>query len=612
MKKILALVLLAAMLVACFACLASCNKDDKNVLSVCLSSEPDTIDPALNSAVDGATLVAHLFQGLAKWSQDDKGNLVIVADAAKALPTGVKNNDGTVTYTYTLRDGLKWSDGKDVKASDFVFAWNRAASPALGADYGYMFDVVKGYDEMWEQVERKNADGSVAKDENGDIIYDLANPNAKLDVVADDTAKTIKVTLKNDVAYWNELLAFPTYYPVRSDVVSNESWATEPSTYVNNGPYVIDSWTHDSVITLKKNDNYIDKDTVTMPTIKFYLSDDASNMLINFESGEWQLIDDVPTAEIPSLKTEYPNEFVVSGQIGTYYVCFNVNKSLLPSDSSLTGVAAEKANAEIRAAMGLLIDRNYLVENISQAGEVPANTFVPMGMTDADGKEFYKNANGGNGYYSVDKAKLDENIASAVATLKKYYNYNETDKKFTNVPSMTYIYNTNDGHKAIAEYIQSKLAAVGITMTLTNQEWNTFLNTRKDGNYTVARNGWLADYNDPISFLDMWTSGSGNNDVQYGKGAHADLAMYSVDVEGLKVTNGTWAETYDELIKLIKAETNKTKRYQLMHAAEDLLMSTGAIVPVYYYTDIYMIDDNVEGFFCNPLGYKYFMYCTRK
>ena len=612
MKKILALVLLAAMLVACFACLASCNKDDKNVLSVCLSSEPDTIDPALNSAVDGATLVAHLFQGLAKWSQNDKGDLVIVADAAKELPTGVKNNDGTVTYTYTLRDGLKWSDGKDVKASDFVFAWNRAASPALGADYGYMFDIVKGYDEMWEQVERKNADGSVAKDENGDIIYDLANPNAKLDVVADDTAKTIKVTLKNDVAYWNELLAFPTYYPVRSDVVANESWATEPSTYVNNGPYVIDSWTHDSVITLKKNDNYIDKDTVTMPTIKFYLSDDASNMLINFESGEWQLIDDVPTAEIPSLKTEYPNEFVVSGQIGTYYVCFNVNKNLLPSDSSLTGVAAEKANAEIRAAMGLLIDRNYLVENISQAGEVPANTFVPMGMTDADGKEFYKNANGGNGYYSVDKAKLDENIASAVATLKKYYNYNETEKKFTNVPSMTYIYNTNDGHKAIAEYIQSKLAAVGITMTLTNQEWNTFLNTRKDGNYTVARNGWLADYNDPISFLDMWTSGSGNNDVQYGKGAHADLAMYSVDVEGLKVTNGTWAQTYDELIKLIKAETNKTKRYQLMHAAEDLLMSTGAIVPVYYYTDIYMIDDNVEGFFCNPLGYKYFMYCTRK
>ena len=178
--------------------------------------------------------------------------------------------------------------------------------------------------------------------------------------------------------------------------------------------------------------------------------------------------------------------------------------------------------------------------------------------------------------------------------------------------SLNYLYNEGSGHKAIAEYIQSKLAAVGITMNLTNQEWNTFLNTRKDGQYTVARNGWLADYNDPISFLDMWTSGSGNNDVQFGKGAHADLAIYSVDVDGLKVTNGTWAETYDELIKLIKAETNKTKRYALMHAAEDLLMSTGAIVPVYYYTDIYMVDSNVEGFFCNPLGYKYFMYTTRK
>ena len=155
---------------------------------------------------------------------------------------------------------------------------------------------------------------------------------------------------------------------------------------------------------------------------------------------------------------------------------------------------------------------------------------------------------------------------------------------------------------------------MGITVNLVNQEWNTFLNTRKDGGYTIARNGWLADYNDPISFLDMWITESGNNDVQFGKGEHADIAMYSLDLTDLgydvKVENGTWAETYDVIIGLVKTCTDTETRYELMHRAEDLLMSTGCITPLYFYTDIYMLDDSVEGFFSNPLGYKYFMYCT--
>ena len=151
-------------------------------------------------------------------------------------------------------------------------------------------------------------------------------------------------------------------------------------------------------------------------------------------------------------------------------------------------------------------------------------------------------------------------------------------------------------------------------MNLVNQEWNTFLNTRKNGDYSIARNGWLADYNDPICFLDMWVTASGNNDVQFGKGDHAALKMYKLDLTDLgydvKVENGTWAETYDVLISLIKSCTDNTVRYQLMHRAEDMLMQTGCIVPLYFYTDIYMLDDSVKGFFSNPLGYKYFMYST--
>ena len=267
-------------------------------ISVCIASEPDVIDPALNSSVDGATLDSHLFAGLAKWDTDENGNLVIAADCAQELPEGVVNDDGTVTYTYTLKDGLKWSDGQDLTASDFVFAWKRAASTALGADYGYMFEGVKGYPD------------------------DLA-------VEATDD-KTIVVTLNNALTYWDELLAFPAFFPVREDVVADEGWCTDAATFVSNGAYKMTGWDHNSVITLTKNDNYWDAENVTMQEIKFYLSDDANNMLTNFKNGDWLLIDDVPTNEIASLKEAYPTEFVVAGQIGTYYVCWNINKTLLP------------------------------------------------------------------------------------------------------------------------------------------------------------------------------------------------------------------------------------------------------------------------------------------
>lgn len=267
-------------------------------LSVCLASEPDTVDPALNSAVDGGTLASHLFAGLSKWDVDANGNSIIVADCATELVEPVANDDGSVTYTYTLKSDLKWSDGQPLTAKDFEFAWKRAASSALGADYGYMFDVIKGW------------------------------PDELAVKAVDDV--TLEVTLNTPVAYWNELMAFPTYMPVREDVVANEAWATDPSTYISNGAYKMTGWDHNSLITLTKNENYHDAENVTMNEIKFYLSDDANNMLTNFKNGTWQLIDDVPTNEIDTLKKEFGEEFVVAGQIGTYYVCWNVNEPLLP------------------------------------------------------------------------------------------------------------------------------------------------------------------------------------------------------------------------------------------------------------------------------------------
>ena len=269
-------------------------------ISVCLASEPDNLDPALNSTVDGATLISHLFSGLARWTQDDVGSLTVTADCAESLPEGVRNEDGTVTYTYTLKENLKWSDGKPVTAGDFVYAWNRAASGETGAGHGYLFEVVAGYGTEKLAVEAPND-------------------------------RTLTVTLRNPVGYWNELLAQPSFFPVRQDIVSgNEGWATNPQTYICNGAYRMTGWEHDSVITLEKNENYYDAQSVIMAQIRFYLSDDTNNMLSNFKNGTWLVIDSVPTNEIAALKQQYPEEFIIADQLGTYYLCWNINQSLAP------------------------------------------------------------------------------------------------------------------------------------------------------------------------------------------------------------------------------------------------------------------------------------------
>ena len=467
------------------------NGSNENI-NVCLASEPDTIDPALNSAVDGATIISHCFSGLYRWAQTADGALYLEPDCASGY---TKSNDADgVNYVITLKDGLKWSDGTALKASDFVRSWNRAISADLGADYEYMFEVIDGY-----------ADGN-------------------LNAVADDAARTITVKLPVDVSYFIELLAFPTYFPVPATADNEGVWATDTQTYVTNGAYKLTSWTHKSVMVMEKNDQYWDAANITMKKITNYLSDDDTAMLTAYNAGTYDFIDSVPNDEIDNLKANKANELVIAGQLGTYYVIFNNNANLLPASYTYGKTDAEVANAmkEVRTALSLMIDRNYICEEIGKAGQVPASSFVAMGLTDSDGKtEFYKNANkqsdGTYGYYSVEKSALATNRQKALDILKKYYTFDEKTNKFTNFPQMTYLYNTSSGHQAIGEYLQATFALIGIDMKLENQEWGTFLDTRKQGDFTIARNGWLGDYNDPISFLDMWTTKSGNNDAQFGK-----------------------------------------------------------------------------------------------
>lgn len=271
------------------------------------------------------------------------------------------------------------------------------------------------------------------------------------------------------------------------------------------------------------------------------------------------------------------------------------------------------AEAEIRRALSLFLDRNYITQHIARGGELPAASFVADGMRDAGGGNFAHNAGGGDGYYSVAAEDYEQNVRKAIEVLRKYYDFDGV--QFVDFPRLTYIYNTGDNHKKIAEYLQSTLAKYGIRVSLQNQEWATFLNTRQQGDYEIARHGWTADYTDPICFLDLWTTDSGNNDIGFGKGAHKDLAVYSLDLTDLgydvQVENGRWADTYDRLIGLIKTCHDPDTRYALMHKAEDLLMATGCVTPLYFSTDLYLLDPTVTGVYAIPLGYKYFHHASR-
>jgi oligopeptide transport system substrate-binding protein len=390
-------------------------------------------------------------------------------------------------------------------------------------------------------------------DDDGNLV----NPDAKLNVTASDDGKTLTVVLPVDVPYFNELAAFPTYMPVKEDVVEgNEAWATVAETYIGNGPYKVVEFSQSHLI-MEKNEYYHDAESVVTNKLVFAFNDDDTSTLANFQNGSYLFIDQVPNDEIKSLQEQYPDEFFIEGQLGTYYVSFNVN------DENFKAFG-EADKAKIRKALGLMIDRNYIVEEIGQAGQVPAAGFVPMGLTEPDGKTEYIAKNGPNGdgagYYSVDPDDYEKNCEEAVALLREVaestglFTVDENGVVSKEFPTIAYLTNEGTGHEAIAINLQATFAQYGINMTIEKQEWATFLNTRKNGDYSVARNGWLGDYNDPISFLDMWITSSGNNDSQFGKGDHAKYAGYTYKGEGGK----TWAESYDKIISEVKdGEDNK-------------------------------------------------------
>lgn len=400
--------------------------------------------------------------------------------------------------------------------------------------------------------------GSVVGDDT--VFFDPS----KLSIKAVDD-ETIEVKLVAITPYFLELAAFPTFAPVHGATVEEhgEAWATDPATYISNGPYTMTEWVPGSHILVTKNENYWNVDALGPETIRFTLMDDDAAQLTAFTAGDLAFIDTVPNDEIDRLSKM--DEFHKAGQLGTYYVTYNT--TVAPFDDPL-----------VRQAFTLAVDRDYIVTQIGKSGQIPAGAFVPIGLTDADPTEEFR-AVGGD-YYDPSASANAANLAKAKELLEEAGYPNGEG-----LPTVEYLYNVGTGHQQIAEALQVMWGELGATVTIDSQEWGTFLNTRKNGDFMVARNGWLGDYNDPISFLDMWITDGGNNDAQ-------------------------WSNTdYDALITQIKNSSDREERMQLMHDAEDIIFDEWMLCPIYYYVDIWMQDTRLDdSIWASPLGYKYFMF----
>ncbi|MBR6109651.1 MAG: peptide ABC transporter substrate-binding protein [Clostridia bacterium] len=448
-----------------------------DTLRLNLSSEPDYLDPALNSSVDGACLAANSFSGL--YTYDASGKPVPACAESYTM-----SDDGLV-YTVTLKQGLKWSDGSDLTADDFVYSWKRAASEQTAADYSYMFDNFKGY------------------------------PN-ELAVSAPD-ATTFVFELNAPCAYMEDLMAFPTFFPVKQSVVeANPDWLTNPggwckdAGFVSNGAYVCTGWSHDTSMTYEKNPYWYDADKVTVTKLEYMLSSDDTAIYAAYNAGNLDFADSVPTDEVANLLTN--PEFHIVDELGTYYVAFNAKSKIFE------GKTPQQA-ACMREAFTIMIDRDYICKNIGQTGQVAANAFIPLGMADGNGGIFKKSAE--EGYYDTNaiNTKHEETVERARTLLKAAgYQFGDDGKLTAETPiQLEYLTNPTSGHVAIAETIMQDLAELGIELTIQQQEWNVFLEERKAGNFDFAREGWIADFNDPINMLEMWTTVSGNNDCQFGR-----------------------------------------------------------------------------------------------
>ena len=508
-------------------------------------SNPETLDPALNSAVDGGNTIITVFETLLIINENNE----TVPGQAESWTT---SEDG-LTWTFTMRDGLKWSDGSELNAKDFEYSFKRMADPDTAAPYAETcLGMIDGFEEA---AGFPDADGNPTVEPNLDA----------LNVKASDDGKTLTIVLGYPCSYFDKIAAFAAMSPVQKATVeaNGDAWCTSPDTYVCNGPYMITEWTPSERIVLTKNPNYVggwDNSKIVSDSITLLLLEDSSASFAAYNSGEAVLIKDVPTDEIPSLtKAEDGGDFYVDTILGTYYVSLNLQRDAFK-------------DAKVRKALSLAIDRDYVANTIMQGTYSTADSIVGPGIVDENG---YFHDNGNAPYISAD---YEANMAEAKKLLEEAGYPNGEG-----YPTIEYSTNDSGYHVPLAEYLQQTWGDLGITLTINKMEWSAFTAARRAGEYDVARNGWVMDYNDPSNMLDLFCSGNGNND---GKYSNPD---FDAAIDASRVADS--AEHFAQL-----------------HKAEDILMEDMGCLPIAYYNDYWLQSSSLKGTWHSPYGYWYLQY----
>ena len=515
--------------------------------TVQLGPNPETLDPALNAAVDGGNTLITIEEPL-----------LIIDENNEVQPGQAESyevSDDGLTWTFHMRDGLKWSDGSDLTAADFEYSFKRLANPDTAAPYAEtVVGMIDGYQDA---IGNPDADGNTTTDPDWDA----------LNVHASEDGKALTVQLSYPCSYFDKLASFVATSPVQQATVeaNGDSWCTEPDTYVCNGPYMITEWTPSERIVLSKNPYYVggwDSSKIVSDTITLLLLEDSSASYAAYNSGEAQLVKDVPTDEIPSLtRAEDGGDFYLDEIMGTYYISLN------DQEEPFTDV-------RVRKALSLAIDRDYVANTIMQGIYTPATALVGPGIVDENGY-FMDNANGGEPYISDD---YEANLEEAKSLLAEA-GYPDGE----GFPTITYSANDSGYHIPVAEYLQQAWGELGITMNIDKVEWSSFIPMRRAGDYDISRNGWSMDYNDPSNMLELFTTNNGNNDGKYAN------------------------PEFDQVIEDSRV-ADKTTHFEKLHEAEDILMNDAVCIPVAYYNDFWLQSPSLKGTWHSPYGYWYLQY----
>jgi len=527
--SILSLVLVLAIITTgCASGTKNESGASNNEFRMNLATEPPTLDPAQATDQVSFTVINAIYEGLT--IVDENGDVQPgVAEKWDISPDGK-------TYTFTIRSDAKWKNGDAVTANDFEFSWKRALNPELvpePSQYAYQMYYIEGAE-----------------------AYNTGKGSADDVAVKATDEHTLVVTLINPIPYFESLLSTAIYFPVHSTVTENEAFAAAADTMITNGPFTMTEWKRNTSIVLEPNESYHARADIKFAKVSMTIVNDPSSELNMYKTGKLDYAGhptgSLPTEQYETLKKEYPNDFNIKGTASLYYYIMNTT-------------AEPFNNAKIRQALSMAISRTDLTEKVSLGGQIPAFGLVPPGIKGVEG-EFRSEFKDDYFQENVEEAKVL--LAEGLA-----------EEGWSELPAFTLKFNTDATHQKVAEAVVDMWRSnLGIDAQIGNEEWGVYLDNRVAMNFQIERSGWGADYNDPISFVGLFTSTGGNNNTGYAN------------------------PEYDALIAEINATTDQKARMELIAKAEKMLIDSHSIMPIYYYSSVHMMRPDVKGVYVDFKG----------